>query len=598
MAGAPSRGGSQATTIGMVVSIVVAVILAGVLIWLYTMQEELRATAQSANDQRDRIVRGAEENTLKAMFAGGPSGGTLAGSAINGSKNLIAELTGDNTMTADAAVASFESAIAEIRTAEKVPDPTAYTNSAGATAIVKRLHEDYIEKLSQFKDTQDALDKANKELESARQAHDELVKKVDDFMKKVDAQVQEVQVAKSNYEDEKNSEVAATTQKIAQIRQDYNDFREQSQTMKKEFQTAYAETRNLLDQQQKVIKEFKGPEPAEARELASARKPIGVVLRTLPGNSLLYINLGRNDGVSLGMPFAVYSANEAIPANGRGKASIEVVSVDKGTSECRIVSPPSPDDPILEGDGINNILLARTRGKQHTFVVVGDFDVDFDGTPDPRGRESIIRLIEREGGRVVDEVTPLTDFLVVGAEPRGQDVLAGLGKAPVIADATAPAMAKTTEEEKTSDEKDADEDEDADEKEASNDNENDNGDDWGGGWDDDDKKGDDKKAKDSDDENDNGDDESGDNENDNDDDWGKRFDGGDGGNGAMQTIRRTPEVDPTVPTLKRRYRSEAERYRDSLWRAQNFSVPVLTQEQFFNFVGIEGTRADIRRLQG
>lgn len=590
MAGAPSRGGSQATTIGMVVSIVVAVILAGVLIWLYTMQEELRASADSANESRNRIVRPGEENQLRGIFPSGPGGGTLAGSAINGSKTLVAELTGDNTMTADAAVGAFESAIAEIRDAKKVPDPTAYTNSAGAVAIVKRLHDDYSEKLEQLKDTQAALDKANQDLDAARMAHDELVKKVDDFMKKVDAQVKEVQVAKSSYEDEKNLEVAATSQKIADIRSSFNDYIEKSQTMKKEFADSYAENRALIKEQQAVIKDIKGPEPAEARDLASARKPIGVVLRTLPGNPLLYINLGRKDGVSLGMPFAVYSANEAIPANGRGKASIEVVSVDKGTSECRIVSPPSPDNPILEGDGVNNILLARTRGKQLTFVVVGDFDVDFDGTPDPRGRESIIRLIEREGGRVVDEVTPLTDFLVVGAEPRGQDVLSGLGKAPVIADAAAPAMAKTQDDAKADDAKDAEDDDSKDDEEASNDNENDNGDDWGGGWDEDDKKDKEKKDDEGDDDNEN--------DNDDDDDWGRHFDGGDGGSGAMQTIRRTPEVDPTVPTLKRRYRSEAERYRDSLWRAQNFSVPVLTQEQFFNFVGIEGTRADIRRLQG
>ena len=123
MAGAPSRGGSNATTIGLVVSVVVALILAGVLIWLYTMQEELRQSAESANAQKNRIPSG-------------PSGGTLASSVIDGSKTLIGQLTGDNTMTADAAVAAMESAIAEVRDAGKVPDPSAYTNSSGAVNTV------------------------------------------------------------------------------------------------------------------------------------------------------------------------------------------------------------------------------------------------------------------------------------------------------------------------------------------------------------------------------------------------------------------------------------------------------------------------------
>jgi len=598
----------------MVVSIIVAVILAGVLIWLYTMQEELRQSATDAITARNRVAMGPEEGTLRTMFPSGPSGGTLAAAAISGSKSVIGELSGDNTMTADAAVSAFQSAVAGIRDEAKVPDPTAYSNGAGAVAIVNRLHADYNEKLSQLKETQAALEKANQDLDLARKAHDELVAKVDEFMKKVDAQVAEVQTAKANFESEKNTEVAATAMKIAEMRENLNDFREATDKMKSEFQTAYADSRSLINEQQALIKEFKGPEPAEARDLASARKAIGQVLRTLPGNSLLYIDLGREDGVSLGMSFAVYSANEAIPANGRGKASIEVVSVDRGTSECRIVSPPSPDNPILEGDGINNILLARTKGKKHTFCVVGEFDVDWDGTPDPRGREAIIRLIEREGGRVVDEVTPLTDFLVVGAEPRGQDVLAGLGQPPIgAAGAAIPAMAKSKDKE-DSDEAEATEDEGKDDEEAADGD--DDGDDWGGGWDDGDGRKD-KEAKEGDGDDDDGDDWGDDSDGDkkdkgkekdgdgdgddgddgDDEDW-TPYDGGDGGSTVMQTIRRTPEVDPTVPTLKRRYRSEAERYRDSLWRAQNFSVPVLTQEQFFNFIGVEGTRADVRRLQG
>lgn len=600
MAGAPSRGGSNATTIGMVVAIVVAVILAGVLIWLYTMQEELRQSADSANAQRERIVRGGEENAIKTIYPSGAAGGSLGSSIITGSKSMIASLTGDNTMTADAAVAALESAVAEVREAGKVPDPSAYTNSVGATNIIKRLQQDYSEKLDQLNETQNALEKANQELESARQAHDALVKKVDDFMKKVDAQVKEVQVAKSNYETEKNSEVAATTQKIAEIRASLNDYREQTDKMKQEFASAYSKSRKLIDEQQAVIADIKGPEPNAARPLYSARKPIGRVLRTLPGNSLLYIDLGRQDGVSLGMTFSVYSENEAIPVNGRGKASIEVVSVEKRTSEARIVSPPSPDDPILEGDGINNILLARTRGKQHSFCVVGDFDVDFDGQPDPRGREAIIRLIERSGGKVVNEVTPLTDFLVVGAEPRGQDVLSGLGASPAIAGlGTTPSMDKAGDEDETAAEE-SEADDTTTEEADDNSGDDESGDDWGGDWGEGDDSGDkadgDKGDKEDGDKGDKGDKEGGD-DGWGDDDWGRRFDGGDGGAMAMPAIRRTPAVDPTVPTLKRRYRNEAERYRDSLWRAQNFSVPVLTQEQFFNFIGIEGTRADVRRLQ-
>ena len=41
-----------------------------------------------------------------------------------------------------------------------------------------------------------------------------------------------------------------------------------------------------------------------------------------------------------------------------------------------------------------------------------------------------------------------------------------------------------------------------------------------------------------------------------------------------------------------------QKYRDALRRARLFSIPILTQDQFFNFIGIEGGKSDVRRLQG
>ena len=46
------RAGSNATTVGMVVAIVVAVALLGVLIWMFTQQETLRETADRADRAR------------------------------------------------------------------------------------------------------------------------------------------------------------------------------------------------------------------------------------------------------------------------------------------------------------------------------------------------------------------------------------------------------------------------------------------------------------------------------------------------------------------------------------------------------------------
>jgi len=150
-------------------------------------------------------------------------------------------------------------------------------------------------------------------------------------------------------------------------------------------------------------------------ELATARKPDGEILTAVPGDGVVYINLGRNNGLTLGLQFAVYSAETGIPANGVGKALIEVVSVSDSSAECRIANV-ARNQVILEGDLIGNPVFDPNRALQ--FTVIGQFDVDRDGIPDRAGAETIASLIKNWGGRVSNDVSAMTDFLVVGLPPR------------------------------------------------------------------------------------------------------------------------------------------------------------------------------------
>ena len=52
------------------------------------------------------------------------------------------------------------------------------------------------------------------------------------------------------------------------------------------------------------------------------------------------------------------------------------------------------------------------------FVVIGEFDVNRDGIPDRGGKATIESLIKDWGGRVSEEVSAGTDFVVVGKAPR------------------------------------------------------------------------------------------------------------------------------------------------------------------------------------
>ena len=61
------RGGSNASTIGMIVSIVVNVALLATLIFLFTNQEQLRTDARRAQDTLANISGGADAQA-KTMF--------------------------------------------------------------------------------------------------------------------------------------------------------------------------------------------------------------------------------------------------------------------------------------------------------------------------------------------------------------------------------------------------------------------------------------------------------------------------------------------------------------------------------------------------
>lgn len=565
MAGVAPQRGSNATMIGMVVSIVVAVILGGVLIWLVNLQEQLRADAASATAARNKIARGNDENEIKKLFPNVQSGQnkTLVGEIMRSGKALMGRISGDQNDSAQTALAKLDAAITRIAGDRADGNAASLAASNGAVALIEKLYEQYTSERDARIQADKSSEKALKSLAEAQEQIKQLRETFDDRLAKLTTQVEELQRAKSDFEDVKGAEVRALASKVEATRSELEDAKMTHARQKRQIAATLKEQDELLLAQAGAIKEYRGNVPTNAEPLAAARAPLGKVLRILPGDSLCYINLGRDDNVSLGMTFSVYSSDERVPANGRGKASLEVRSVDARTAECRVVSPPSPDDPILEGDSVNNIVISKNRNKKQRFVVVGEFDTDFDGEPDVRGREQVIALIERWGGVVSEEVTAATDYLVVGTPPRGEDVV------PTEAAAAAPAAASTADD--SADEEPAEEAVDTSDDEDSSD------------------------EADSDD----GDDASDEDEDTSDDD---DADGGNGGVGAMQDgpagIQRKPEVDPTIPVLKRRYANEAERFRDARRRAAYFSVPVLTQEQFYNFIGIEGKLSDIRRLQG
>lgn len=159
------------------------------------------------------------------------------------------------------------------------------------------------------------------------------------------------------------------------------------------------------------------------------RQADGEIVR-VPGNDNVFINLGQGDQISPGLTFEVYDRFAGVPALGpdggtgnpdeaedslpQGKASIEVVRVGPGQSECRIIRQ-TRGQSVVERDIISN--LVYDKNTKYNFVVFGDFDLDRNGAPTPGDADVIKRLITGWGGQLQNAVNVNTDFVVLGAVP-------------------------------------------------------------------------------------------------------------------------------------------------------------------------------------
>lgn len=239
---------------------------------------------------------------------------------------------------------------------------------------------------SSFGDTISAL---NTDISTYRDAINEYRSRVDGLESKMDDQVQAVQ-------DESNSRIRELQSRLA-------DLNEQNLVLQDQ-------VRRLRGQSGAG-----GLRPQDEFALVDAE-----IVQIDAVNNEVVIGIGREDKVPLGMTFAVYSTPAAILPDretgeyARGKAVIEVISVNEDSSRARIIRE-ARGNPIVRGDVIANAVY--DPDKVYAFLVYGNFDTNLDGVPTPLERDDLSALIARWGGKVVDDIDGGLDFLVLGEKP-------------------------------------------------------------------------------------------------------------------------------------------------------------------------------------
>jgi hypothetical protein len=192
-----------------------------------------------------------------------------------------------------------------------------------------------------------------------------------------------------------------------------------------------------LEEKDREIVESKRAATALVDKLAKRRvSPLDPLLRQTDGfiNSvatadIVYINLGDGDHIVPGMTFEVYSRRQGIPKQEDlmdadnmpvGIASIEVEKVLNGVSQCRVIKT-EVGQHIGEGDLIAN--LVYDRNTKYNMVVYGDFNLsgnDLARRPEQAkgDQQKIKALITAWGGQIQKDINVDTDFVVMGAEPK------------------------------------------------------------------------------------------------------------------------------------------------------------------------------------
>lgn len=416
----------QGSRTGLVTALVIFVILfvTTTILWIYEGAERRNRDERIATYENryaavvdEATVGGAEVAALKTAATENPRYSNMSAMqvALTQRSELSKAIAGNATTPAQVQ-ARIDEALKRATTADVGAGLTKATPLVDAvnalTTRVGQLNQERAELTRQ-------LEVARAETQQAIARRDELLKEKDAQIAAVNQKTQEQLAQLASFQTQ-------TEGTVDQIRSSSNTTLSQAQQQNEQLSAQINQANATIlakDRQIEALQRRLGGIRVNPNE-ATVQKPDGEIVR-LPGNNLAVINLGLGDQIVQGMTFEVYDKHTGVPALGAdgmregempvGKASLEVVRIGPGFSECRIIRK-EPGINLVQGDLIVNLVFDKTQ--KFVFVVYGDFDLDRDGRASAGDAEVIRRLITQWGGVIANDVNVNTDFVVMGVEPQ------------------------------------------------------------------------------------------------------------------------------------------------------------------------------------
>ena len=408
---------SNTSLVALVIFIVLFLFCAIFATIFYTKFEDQKALTAEANDKLDKLANRSQQNKLESDIVGKVKSNQSYIGAMNEYLNeMVRIIVGElPDATASTKVNDAKIQINETINALKrgmANDVTAAFGEEGFDLLTtiadlkSKLENTRSESLQQRQQIEDLR-------ENMRITFDEFKEEKQKLIEARDQAVAEKNKIHSEYEFLKNRLTKTTDEQL----EDMNEKLKQAEAKQKEQKIEIAQLQKDLEdarsQLTEALKKLEDIKPSPDNKVM-AYEADAEIFKSDVHNGLMYLNIGSEDHVYPGLTFSVFDRNAPIPKDGKGKAEIEVFRVMDNSCVAKVLSS-SKKDPIIEDDiAVNLIWDSETS---NSFFVMGEFDFDGDGHPDRNGQKKVAHLIELWNGRIVDEVTINTDFIVAGEKP-------------------------------------------------------------------------------------------------------------------------------------------------------------------------------------
>lgn len=420
MAGRPAaaRGGSG-MTFALIAFVVVSVASLGAFIWQLTLNKRLED--ETARAQRTLREIGQPPSYYQEEAK---ARGSDASSILSGDFEAVAFLVAGKK---EAVRPAIEEQTKALLTQIATETPKVVNENDTLLTAMQRQHSAYMEATRRITALEGELEQLRAEKQTltdgVQQIRDKFEQEIASLKSEVDRQNQD-----------KSDQLAQKDQQYAQQVAAHDALSEEFNRFKAEKLSSDTQASITLERMKKQVTDLnekiaKSKTPFNSKDILT--KPDAKIVRAIPGSDIVYISLGRRDGIKPGFSFEVFSPEGERSDDFRGKASIEVTYADERTSECRVLRS-SYGRPIVEGDNVVNIAYEPNRKPK--FVLRGEFDLDYDGIPDAEGAENVTAIIRAWGGQVVPELDETVDFVVVGRGPNVPSLAGDVPPSAVVKD--------------------------------------------------------------------------------------------------------------------------------------------------------------------